>query len=59
MELKLTDETVKQLQEIAELKGISINEVASKVLDLYSRNYLKIVKGARTSAKNAKERYDK
>jgi len=59
MELKLTDETVKQLQEIAEIKDISVNEVASKVLDLYSKNYLNMVKDARTAADNAIKRYDK
>lgn len=59
MKLHLADETVKQLQEIAEIKDMSINEVASKVLDLYSRKYLKMVKDARKAAKNARERYDK
>lgn len=59
MKLHLADETVKQLQEIAEIKDMSINEVASKVLDLYTRNYLNMVKDARKAAKNARERYDK
>lgn len=59
MKLNLKDETVKQLQEIAEIKDMSINEVASKVLDLYSRKYLNMVKDARTAAKNARKRYDK
>lgn len=58
MELKLQDETVKQLHEIAEIKDISVNEVASKVLDLYSKNYLNMVKDARTAADNARKRYD-
>lgn len=59
MKLELTNDTMKTIQEIAELKGISTNEVASKVLDLYSRNYLNMVKDARTAAENAIKRYDR
>lgn len=59
MKLNLTAETVRQLQEIAEMEDMSINEVASEVLNSYSRKYLNMVKDARTAAKNARERYDK
>ena len=55
MKGKLNEETEQVLQEIAELKGNSVEEVKKLVLELYASRYLNLVQGARRSANNAKE----
>mgnify|MGYP001012926931 FL=1 len=56
MELNLEENTVKLLKELAEIKDITVNEAANKVLDLYTKKHLNMVKRAYDSADKVIER---
>lgn len=59
MKIKVSDETAKQLREIAILKGISEEEAAEMTLNRYADIYVRELERARATAERWKGRYDK
>jgi len=57
--MKLPNDYVETLQEIASMKRITVEEAANQVLSLYSRQYLRMLKDARKAADNAIQRNKK
>lgn len=58
MGIKLNDKMIKDLEELV-LKNISVDQAIVLVLEQYTSKYIRTVKQAQTTARNARNRYDK
>lgn len=58
IEIFLNDNILKELQQVATVKGISLEETASKVLEVYTKRYANMANGTTLAIKRAMKRYE-
>lgn len=59
MNIEINDSTMKELEELAALKDITVEQAAAAVIEHYTSGYVLMVKQAKRAAENAIKRYDK
>lgn len=57
--ITIDDELMTKLKHIVEIKGGTVEETATKVIEQYSDRYIKLVEGARKAATNSVNQYDR
>jgi hypothetical protein len=58
IEIFLNDNILKELQHVATVKGISLEEAANKVLEVYAKRYANMENSTTLAIKRAMKRYN-